>query len=140
MRKKEAILITIRLLGADAIAAVLILRVQDPGPHHQNLITPTVLIFLAAFSAYWAEEAENAVRPFIATGALLILTANFAFAFIPAFHDAAEALRPIPTTVRSYPKHLENYDFYRHKKKRGRGLRFTSWEKATFLIQSTSAG
>ena len=126
LRKKETSLTSIRLLGAGVIAAALFLTVQDPAPHHQYLMTPTVLIFLTAFAAYWVEAAAAAARPFIFLGFLPVLAANFAFAFIPAFQDAAETLRPIPTAIRSYPKHLDNYDVYRQiyadllEKSRGR--------------------
>lgn len=126
LRAKETSLISIRLLGAGLIAAALFLAVQDPGPHHLYLMTPTVLIFLTAFAAYWVEAAVAAARPFVFLGSLPVLAANFAFAFIPAFQDAAEALRPIPTAIRNYPRHLDNYEVYRQiyadlqEKSRGR--------------------
>lgn len=126
LRAKDTGLISIRLLGAGLIAAALFLNVQDPGPHHQYLMTPTVLIFLAAFAAYWVEAAVAAARPVIFLGALPILAANFAFAFIPAFQDAAETLRPIPAAIQNYPKRLDNYEVYRQiyadlqEKSRGR--------------------
>lgn len=112
LRKTETVFVSLRMLGAGVIAMLLFLRVQDPGAHHEYLMTPTLLVFLAAFVAYWTGEAPRKARPFIVIGLLPILAANFAFAFVPAFQGAAEAISPLPTSIRSYPKHLENYDAY----------------------------
>lgn len=113
LRNRQTSLLSLRLAGAGVIAAALFLLVQDPGPQHEYLLTPTLLIFLAAFAAFWVGEVGAPARPFVAVGLLSIFAANFAFAYVPAFRGVGDAITPIPTVIRNYPKQLENYDAYR---------------------------
>lgn len=112
LQKEPSRFAGLQILLPGVIASALFLLVQDMGPHHQYLLVPTVLIFIAAYFAFWVREVKRKDARAVGAGLLLVFTANMAFAYVPAFAPVANFAAPLTTGIHSYPKQLANYDAY----------------------------
>lgn len=112
LQKSQSRFSVIHLLLSAAVAGVLFLSVQDMGAHHEYLVTPTIMVIVAAFAAVCIQATPQKRRVAVSAGLTLVLAINFSFAYVPILGSVADFASPLATAVRNYPKQLENYDAY----------------------------
>ncbi|QJD31205.1 hypothetical protein [Methylococcus geothermalis] len=91
------------------VILLLFTRVQDFGPHHVNLLIPTIVIVTSIFVVDAIQYINCvAIRRVAAAGYFLTLAVQFAIVFFPATANIASAAAPFLSRTRHYP--LQRYD------------------------------
>lgn len=94
------------------VAVGLFLMVQDLGPHHEYLLTPTILTLCAATLVSWAGAAAKGDKPLVYGGLVVVLVCSFLFSYVPVFKTAGDFTAPLTSGVQNYPKQMKNYQAY----------------------------